>query len=237
MIKKLFNYSVIIILIFITVLLILEINTIPLNNIPEKYSTSVLKDNGSLNMVSAIYLDYRMYDTIFEITVFFIAAFGVSTILSNIPSTKQKSANIKISKDLLQNNVSVNLIFLLSTIFAVYIMITGHLGPGGGFVGGVIGGTGILILSGNKDLYQIEKDFEKMKIHNIEKYVLIAVPILGIMTLFFTGNSLVNFLPQGNPGSIFSGGTAIILNFLIGFKVFAGTWTIFYHFVNHRGLI
>lgn len=237
MMKKTLNFSVAAALIFIVTALVCELKEIPAASNLNNYAQTVLADNGSMNMVSAIYLDYRMYDTIFEITVFFIAAFGVSYILSKIPSTIEKTDGEINKAELVQNGTSVNLIFLLSTIFAIYIMITGHLGPGGGFVGGVIGGTGILVLSGNKDLNQIENDFEKMRIHGIEKYVLISIPIIGLTTLLFTSEALLNFLPVGTPGSLFSGGTAMILNFLIGFKVFAGTWTIFYHFVSHRGLI
>jgi len=40
-----------------------------------------LKETGALNMVTAIYLNYRAYDTLGEATVFFASALGVFMLL------------------------------------------------------------------------------------------------------------------------------------------------------------
>ncbi|MFC1571534.1 hydrogen gas-evolving membrane-bound hydrogenase subunit E [Candidatus Margulisiibacteriota bacterium] len=40
-----------------------------------------VSDTGALNMVTAIYLDYRAFDTLGEATVFFAAALGVFMLL------------------------------------------------------------------------------------------------------------------------------------------------------------
>ena len=45
------------------------------------YLSNGVTDTGALNMVTAIYLDYRAYDTLGEATVFFAAALGVFMLL------------------------------------------------------------------------------------------------------------------------------------------------------------
>ena len=45
------------------------------------YIARGLAQTGALNMVTAIYLDYRLYDTLGEATVFFATALGVFIIL------------------------------------------------------------------------------------------------------------------------------------------------------------
>ena len=47
----------------------------------EYYITRGVAETGALNMVTAIYLNYRVYDTLGEATVFFAAALGVFMLL------------------------------------------------------------------------------------------------------------------------------------------------------------
>lgn len=207
------------------------------------YLSYLLEEAGALNAVTAIYLDYRIYDTLFEITVFFIAAFGVSLFLSRVSVNTELPSEDETNLAMIQEGVSFrlgtasNIIFLLAQLFGIYVMMTGHLGPGGGFVGGVISGTGILVLVGSKKLEEVRDDFKRIHIHTLERYVLFAIPLVGIIAFVFSGRVYGSFLPLGEAGTVFSGGAIPLMNFLIGFKVFAGTWTILYHFVQHRGAI
>ncbi len=216
-----------------------------LNNDFEKYENPYFDDplekNTSLNLISAIYLDFRFYDTIFEVFVFFVAAFGINMVLEKLPGSDE----VKPSKMVTVNSESVDLrmeisgsfIFILSLILSIYIIFTGHIGPGGGFVGGVVAGTGLLVLSGSKDLKKIEDNLKKIQIHQIEKFIMLFIPVSGIIGLLLSDAGFSNFFPQRTPGTFLSGGNALLLNFLIGFKVFSGTWTILYNFVRHRGVI
>ena len=47
------------------------------NQVSERYVADALEDTGVLNMVTAIVLDYRAYDTMFETIVLFTAALAV----------------------------------------------------------------------------------------------------------------------------------------------------------------
>lgn len=49
----------------------------------EYYITQGVRDTGAINLVTAIYLNYRAYDTLGEATVLFVAVLGVMYLLSN----------------------------------------------------------------------------------------------------------------------------------------------------------
>jgi len=49
----------------------------------EYYVARGVEDTGAINLVSAIYLNYRAYDTLGEATVLFVAVLGVTYLLSH----------------------------------------------------------------------------------------------------------------------------------------------------------
>ena len=65
----------------------------PLMTTAQHYLDNGLKETGAVNLVAAIILDYRAYDTLGEVTVLFTAILGTFTILrikSNVKNTKGK---------------------------------------------------------------------------------------------------------------------------------------------------
>ena len=59
------------------------------------YISRGLKDTGAANLVSAVILDYRAYDTLGEATVLFTAILGALAILRSKARKKQKEAGEK----------------------------------------------------------------------------------------------------------------------------------------------
>ena len=53
----------------------------PVPGVSAYYLRHGVENTGALNIVTAIYLDYRAYDTLGEATVFFAAALGVFMLL------------------------------------------------------------------------------------------------------------------------------------------------------------
>ncbi|NMB26010.1 MAG: hypothetical protein GX986_10815 [Firmicutes bacterium] len=52
-------------------------NNLTYNQVTERYIGDALEDTGVPNMITAIVLDYRAYDTMFETTVLFTAVIAV----------------------------------------------------------------------------------------------------------------------------------------------------------------
>lgn len=84
------NKIAIVLLVCIGMVVLLAISELPLygspnapaqNYVAERYIDGALRDTGSLNMVSAIVIDYRAYDTLIETTVLFTAIIAVFMVL------------------------------------------------------------------------------------------------------------------------------------------------------------
>lgn len=84
------NKIAVVLLVCIGLVVLLAISELPLygspdtpaqNYVAERYIEGALADTGALNMVSAIVIDYRAYDTLIETTVLFTAIIAVFLVL------------------------------------------------------------------------------------------------------------------------------------------------------------
>lgn len=118
--------------------------------------------------------------------------------------------------------LTVSLIFL----YGVYILLHGHLTPGGGFAGGVIIALSFihLVLAFGKEagLNRLSESVVSI-IESLGGLIFWGVALLG----FTGGYFFFNFLPKGEPFSLFSSGIIILCNIAIFLKVGAGLFAIF----------
>ena len=113
-------------------------------------------------------------------------------------------------------------------LFGVYIVLHGHLTPGGGFAGGVImaGAFILLILAYGSSALNLRKEVAGSS--NTESVALLLVCILAIMGLLFGAKVFFfNFLPKGTPGELLSAGVIPLYNIFIGIEVAGAILTIF----------
>ena len=119
--------------------------------------------------------------------------------------------------------LTVGLVFL----YGVYIVIHGHVSPGGGFAGGVIIALSFinLVLAFGKDL--VLKKVSTAMVSLFESVG--ALMFLGIALAGFMGGSffLNFFTKKGDPFSVFSAGIIPLCNIAISLKVGAGLFAIF----------
>jgi len=112
-------------------------------------------------------------------------------------------------------------------LYGLYIVLHGHLTPGGGFAGGVIiaGSFILLILAfgsqeiGEKTFYRFTSIFESL---GALSFLLIA--LLGLIAGFYF---FLNLFPKGTPLHLISSGIILPANIAIGVKVGAGLLAIF----------
>ncbi|RLC56614.1 MAG: cation:proton antiporter [Candidatus Cloacimonadota bacterium] len=114
-------------------------------------------------------------------------------------------------------------------MFGLYIIVHGHLTPGGGFAGGVIlAGAFILqILANGKILPKLRKEEESLEF--MESAAILGFLILAGLGLLFSGSVVffANFLDRGEIGKLISGGFIPIENIVVGAEVCAAIATIF----------
>lgn len=215
------------------------------NEVVEKYNAEGLYDTGATNNVAGMILDYRAFDTLGESHVLFVAAVCVMILLrleltkDGKPTDKKRAAeeNDRLyepkNDKILQ--LSAKILVPIIVLFGIYVILNGHLSPGGGFSGGAIIGAGLI-------LYVNAYGFEKAKrIMNRKNYAIISVvPLLFYACAkgysFFTGaNHLESGIPKGTPGAILSSGLILPLNICVGIVV-ACTMYHFYTLFRKGGM-
>ena len=116
----------------------------------------------------------------------------------------------------------------LTFMYGIYIILHGHLTPGGGFAGGAIlaGSFVLLILAYGSSALKLKKEVTGSSL--TESVAILLVVLLAIMSLlvgmkvFFS-----NFLPKGEPGTLLSAGVIPLYNLFIGIEVAGAILTIF----------
>jgi multisubunit Na+/H+ antiporter MnhB subunit len=118
----------------------------------------------------------------------------------------------------------VGLIF----VYGIYIILHGHLTPGGGFAGGVIiaGAFILLILAFGSSELNLKKEVSGSS--GTESLAILLVIILALMSLLLGAKVfIVNFLPKGLPGELLSAGVIPLYNLFVGIEVAGAILTIF----------
>ena len=114
------------------------------NGVKNIYLDKTVSELKSANTVTAIVVNFRGFDTLGEVTVLFLAA----TALGSILFKKRHHIDDRIVLLPASSIVSsgAKLIFPAIIVLGAYVFIHGHLTPGGGFQGGTIIATGFLLM-------------------------------------------------------------------------------------------
>ena len=114
----------------------------------------------------------------------------------------------------------------LIILYGIYIMLHGHLTPGGGFAGGVIialAFLNIMLAYGR----EFTRDWLNIGLlHDLEATSAILFLLIGILGVALAGSFLANFLYKGKLFNLVSAGTIPILNIVIGIKVCVGLFVV-----------
>lgn len=114
----------------------------------------------------------------------------------------------------------------LIVLYSFYIILHGHLTPGGGFAGGVIFTAAFVLVT---LAYGKEEAFARLResfLHFMESLggiIFLTTALLGLIAGYF----FLNFLPKGRPLVLSSAGIIPVCNVGIGIEVGAGLFIIF----------
>lgn len=125
-----------------------------------------LEESGARNLVSAIYLGYRAYDTLGETIVLLVAVSGAIGMIASAGTTLARAYSYPVKSVVGADGEGVkpggrkarkNRTELIEVVagklgpvvllFGFYVMLFGHVSPGGGFQGGVVVASGIVFLA------------------------------------------------------------------------------------------
>ena len=113
-------------------------------------------------------------------------------------------------------------------LYGVYVIVHGHLTPGGGFAGGVIlaGSFILLILAFGSDYIKLlQEESGSTLMENLSILIVLLLSLSGVLIgtkVFFS-----NWLPKGIVGELVSAGMLPLYNIFVGIEVAASILTIF----------
>ncbi len=173
------------------------------------------KEVGAANLVTSVVLGYRGIDTLGEIAILFTAATATSMVLSSFGATSEPASKNEMREDGSILGSSVRLFFPLLLTLGLYIIVHGHLTPGGGFQGGVIlAGAFFLPL-----LAIPGRSVNHSGIALVEGFAGAAFIIIGLAALFSGQAFLQPLFEHGVIGHLFSAGSLPLLYIAVGLKV------------------
>jgi multicomponent Na+:H+ antiporter subunit B len=120
---------------------------------------------------------------------------------------------------------------ILIFLFGLYIILFGHLSPGGGFAGGVILASSYVLLMLAFGRSCVEKDLPLKVDSKLDSLGILLYGLIGILGFVFGGTFFVNFLLQegmlpGEAHRLVSAGTIPLSNMAIGLKVGASLFLV-----------
>jgi multisubunit Na+/H+ antiporter MnhB subunit len=114
-------------------------------------------------------------------------------------------------------------------LYGIYIILHGHLTPGGGFAGGTIiaGSFILLVIAFGSEFLALKKEETGSSIlESTAILVFVAIASIGLL-IGGVGIFFVNFLPKGTVGSLISAGIIPLFNIAVGIEVAAALVTVF----------
>lgn len=222
------------------------------NEVSARYIEQGLKETGAVNIVTGMILDYRAFDTFGESCVLFIASCCVLVLLrsdrkvsdrktdlmkAGEPDLTEAEENDRIfepKNDIILQKCACILVPVIF-IFGIYIVLNGHLSPGGGFSGGAVLGSGLILYLNAFGFARMERLFTE-KVYCRVTLCALMFYCLAKSYSFFTGaNHLESGIPLGTPGNILSSGLILPLNICVGLVV-ACTMYAFYALFRKGGM-
>ena len=211
------------------------------NEVAAKYIEDGLQDTGAVNIVTGMILDYRAFDTFGESNVLFIATCTVLILLRNDKKKDRQQEEAEQRReqyyepkdDSILQQITF-LLFPIIVIYGIYVILNGHISPGGGFSGGAIIGAGLILYANAFGFEKLNRFFTE-KTYKWISFASLAFYCLAKSYSFFTGaNHLESGIPLGQPGAILSAGLILPLNICVGLVV-ACTMYAFYTLFRKGG--
>jgi len=178
----------------------------------------------SANAVTSVVTYFRGLDTLGEVTILFLSIFGIGI---GIERSDRMKTIFGYDNTLLK--IGTKVLFPLIVLFGLYIIVHGHLSPGGGFQGGVIIASGFLLMF---LAYGDSYDLNHKVLALFEALSGAGFAVIGILGVLAGGLFLSNILPLGIVGKLFSAGILPIIYIFVGLKVAAEITVLVEYFIR-----
>ena len=191
-------------------------------NLRELYLTLSEHEFGSENAVTAIYLGYRVYDTLFEallLVMSVVAVMHVSYFEQTVVKTGEHS---EVENDGMAV-FAIRIVCPAMLLFGVYLILNGHISPGGGFQGGLAIAAYFICRYMIYDVY----DLPIRKLIRLEEMAFAMIVVFAVIIVFW---GFIDYLPLSFQ-PIVKTAHMVTMNALIGLKVACGFIILFYRYI------
>jgi multicomponent Na+:H+ antiporter subunit B len=174
------------------------------------------------NVVASVTFDQRALDTLAEEFMLFAAAVGTVLLLRRLASEDEAGDQTHDygPEDVFEAVRLVGYLMLpLTLLIGAYVVLHGHISPGGGFQGGVVLATGLHLAYLAGDLPALDRMRSRSAFEVSEAAGAGAFVVVGLVALATGSTFLGNVLPHGAFGSLLSAGTIPLLNAAVGVEV------------------
>lgn len=196
------------------------------NEVMERYLEKGQEETGAPNLVTGMILQYRAFDTFGETNVLFISTCVVMLLLmlkkkegrKEKPAEKDRESRYEPGGDIILQTVA-RVVVPMIMVFGFYILLNGHLSPGGGFSGGAVMGAGLILHCAAFGFSRTARFFNE-KVYDVIKVGSLCLYAAIITYYLFTGaNGIASVVPLGKVGNIISSGLILPINILVGLEV------------------
>ncbi|MDO4316853.1 MAG: MnhB domain-containing protein [Lachnospiraceae bacterium] len=248
--RRIYQIAAMVLCVCIIAMLIITVGHMPIhgsndtptsNEVMERYLEKGQEETGAPNLVTGMILQYRAFDTFGETNVLFISTCVVMLLLlmkkkegkTEKPAEKDGESRYEPGGDIILQTVA-RVVVPMIMVFGFYILLNGHLSPGGGFSGGAVMGAGLILHCAAFGFSRTARFFNE-KVYDIIKVGSLCLYAIIITYYLFTGaNDIASIVPLGKVGNIISSGLILPINILVGLEV-ACTMYAFYAFFRKGG--
>ncbi|MEZ5541874.1 MAG: MnhB domain-containing protein [Pseudomonadota bacterium] len=182
---------------------------------------------GAANIVTSVVLGYRGIDTLGELAILFTAATAGGLMLGR---PRAGAAHDPEAGFILRT--ASDLLFPLLLVVGLFIILHGHLTPGGGFQGGVILAAAFFVPL----LARPGTQFKHAGFAVVEGLAGASFIVIGLLGLVYGGDFLRPLLGLGEMGSLLSAGTLPLLYTAVGLKVGAELAGLMAHIAEYEAV-
>ena len=146
----------------VAMVLVLKATNLQLSpSISEYYAQASYIEAKGRNVVNVILVDFRALDTLGEIFVLGIAALGVGSLVGGLKRSGEEPDVIPLNGpqpwDSMVLATAAKVLLPILLLLSLFVLYRGHNEPGGGFIGGLVGASAIILYSLGCGLEQTRK--------------------------------------------------------------------------------
>lgn len=199
----------------------------PIGSLGDLINRAGVAERQVTNLVTAVMFDYRALDTLGEEFMLLAAVVGLMLLLREARGHAAEAPPRLPEGRILEPRSEAIVVAgrwgaVLLALFGLYVVLHAHLTPGGGFQGGAMIGSALLLVYLGEG-YRVWRQVSRPPVLELAEGLGGALFVCGGLASLLTGGVfLENRLPLGTTGDLLSGGAIPLLNLAAALAVAAG---------------